>query len=49
MQKKACFVKDYFHDFHIKDKKIATDMIIYRNGKNVILNYHTCNQYHECK
>ena len=28
MQKKACFLKDHFHDFHIKDKKTAPDMII---------------------
>ena len=48
-KKKVCVVKDHFHDFHIKDKKITPNMLIYRNGKNATLDYHTCDQYHECK
>ena len=48
-KKEVCVVKDHFYDFHIKGKKLAPDMTIYRNEKNVILNYYICDQYFECK
>ena len=49
MQKKSVCSKKLFAWFSYKKWKMTPDMTIYRNEKNVTLDYHTCNQYHECK